>query len=86
MANAGFGPHPPKGSYRSVKAVTPNNATDLPDGPCRALWLATTGNVSFITVDGDTVPLLSVAAHAELPFCVARVLSTGTTATVLALY
>lgn len=86
MANAGFGPHPPRAYYRGAKAVTPHDSNALPDGPCRAIWVTATGNVSFITIDGDTLSLLAVAANVELPFMCGVIRSTGTTATVVALY
>ena len=30
-------------------------ATDLPDGPCRAIWVGTAGNITFIDLSGNTV-------------------------------
>lgn len=82
----GFGPHPPTTSYIDATLVTPVDVTPLVDGPCRALWTTTAGNVSFITLGGTTVSLLSVAAHVELPFACTHVRLTGTTAAILALY
>ncbi len=69
-----------------AKAVTPNNSTDLPDGPARGLLVTVAGNVSFITAGGTTHNLTNVPAWTQLPIAASRVRSTGTTATVLALY
>ena len=40
-----------------LKAVTPNDSTDLPNGPCRGLLFTTAGNVSFDTAAGTTVTI-----------------------------
>lgn len=70
--------------YNDATTVTPNDGVDL---PARAvgLYVAVTGNVSFITPSGIT---LSATAHpvGVIPIPVARVRATGTTATVWALY
>lgn len=67
-------------------AVTPNDGTDLPGGAATCgLYVTVTGNVSF-DVGGTTVSLLAVPVLTRLPFAATRVRSTGTTATVLALY
>lgn len=72
--------------YKHAVAVTPSDSADLPRTPARALFVTVTGNVSFITQGGETVSLTSVAANEILPFLITRVRSTGTTATVLALW
>jgi len=69
-----------------VKAVTPADGTDLPNGPCRGLMATVAGNIAVYTKDGDEVTL-PVNANTIYPFSVGRVLSTGTTATgIFALY
>lgn len=77
-------------------AVTPADGTDLPDGPCDALYCTAGGNVAVQMVrtnaEGNvtvlaTTTLLSVATGEILPIQVSRVLSTNTTATgIYALY
>lgn len=72
---------------RGAKAVTPSDADDLPDGACRALYVGGAGNVSVVTLDGDEVTFVGVAAGTALPVRLTAVKSTGTTATsLLALY
>lgn len=63
-------------------AVTPNDTTDI--APTRALWVGGAGAVAVIFVDDtDPVTLSGVPAGTLLPFAVRRVLSTGTTATLI---
>lgn len=71
---------------QDAKPVTPNNDADLPDGPCLGLLVTVTGNISLVTLQGTTIALPSVPAYTEIRIQTARVRSTGTTATVLALY
>lgn len=71
-------------------AVTPNDSTDLPEGPCRALWIVGTGTLRITNRAGRVVNY--AAAELKLapdifPFGAKRVHSTGTTATgIRALY
>jgi hypothetical protein len=70
-----------------LRAVTPSDTVDLPAGPCRALYVGTTGDIAVIA-KGDTaaVTLFSVPVGI-LPVSVTRVLVTGTTASaIVALY
>lgn len=71
----------------SLKAVTPDDDNDLPDGVCRALWIGGAGDVELTAEDDDTsVTIASVAAGTILQIRTKRVLA-GTTATaVIALY
>jgi hypothetical protein len=62
-------------------AVTPNDSTDLPNGVARALYIGGAGNVALITKGGDTVTFVGVQAGGYVIQRVARVKSTGTTAT-----
>jgi len=73
-------------------AVTPADGTDLPNGPCDALYCTAGGNVAVQNVIGGvtalaTTTLASLATGQILPIQASRVLSTNTTATgVFALY
>lgn len=60
--------------------VTPSNSTDLGLGATRALMVGTDGNVAVVYPNGmeDTIYLLAGIVH---PIQVARIKSTGTTAT-----
>ena len=72
----------------SLKAVTPNDSTDLPDGTCRGLYVGVTGDVTLIAADDVTSSVLLKAVPVGLlNVSTKRVLSTGTTATdIVALY
>lgn len=67
-------------------AVTPDDATDL-TYTTRALWVGGAGNISVITLGGETVTITGVLAGSLIPIRVNRVRSTSTTATnILALW
>lgn len=70
--------------FNDAATVTPSDTVNLPV-QATALYVAVAGNVSFITPSGVT---LSATAHpvGVIPIPAARVRSTGTTATVWALY
>lgn len=70
----------PLGPARHAAAVNPSDSADLPTSSKR-LWVGGAGNVALITVGGDTVTYNSVPAGTYLKVRVARVKSTGTTAT-----
>lgn len=73
--------------YTDAAAVTPDNATDLPDGPCKGLWVGGAGALVVDTLDGTTVTITAVPAGTHLPLSVKRVRATGTVASaILALY
>ena len=73
-------------SARSIAAVTPSDNTDLPR-VTKALWIAASGTLSVIAVDDSAaVSLGTIPAGTLLPVRARRVLATGTTATVVALY
>ena len=66
--------------------VTPSDANDLANGPCRALVIGTAGSLSVVTLAGEVRNLLGVPVGV-LPLQVRRVRATGTTATnISALY
>ena len=71
--------------YLSAAAVTPSDK-DVPLKPTQGLLVTVTGDLSVVMEAGGQVDLTSVAANVILPLRVSRVLATGTTATVVALY
>lgn len=71
------------GVPRDVVPITPNDSTDIPDGPVFAIRCrGSAGNVVITTVAGNdrTYP---IAADETIIVGVSRVKSTGTTATTL---
>ena len=74
------------GPANDMATVTPSDGADLTRGPCRALYVVAAGNVSIVTAGGTQQDLTDVPAFTTIPVSVARVRSTGTTATVKALY
>ena len=71
----------------AVRAVTPNDSTDLALGTCRALYIGTGGDVSIVDLGGETVVFVGALAGSILPIQTARVNATGTTAgDIVALY
>ncbi len=69
-------------------AVTPADATVLPNGICRGVFVTgTTGNIAGTTPSGATVVLTSVPANTVVPIDLSIIAATSTTATgILALY
>lgn len=68
-------------------AVTPDDANDLPNGPCRALYVTGAGNVNINLPGGGTAVLTGLSAGQIVEVSAQRVLNTSTTATgVFALY
>jgi hypothetical protein len=63
--------------------VIPDDAADLPDGPCRAICLAEAGDLAIVTLRGESRVLPSglLAPGVLHPIGARRVLETGTTAT-----
>lgn len=74
-------------SGRAV-AVTPNDSTDLANGPTRALYVGGAGNLYVdMELTGSNVAFIGVTAGSILPIRVSRVRSTSTTAAnIVALY
>lgn len=74
------------GPARKGVVVTPSNTDNISE--TGALWISADGTlaVGFADAPGTSISLGTVTAGSLLPFCVARVFSTGTTATVVALY
>jgi hypothetical protein len=68
-------------------AVTPTDATALPGGICRGVFVGTGGNITGVTPSGATVVLTAVPANTVVPIDLSQIGATGTTATgILALY
>lgn len=68
-------------------AITPSDATVLPDG-IRGVWVGGAGNIAVI-MSGDTAPvtIAGVPAGTLLPIQISKVMATNTTATAItALY
>lgn len=65
---------------RFAVAVTPNDGADLAT-VTRGLYVGVAGNVKVDMADGDTVTFVALAAGVIHALRVARVYSTGTTAT-----
>lgn len=67
-------------------AVTPNDSTDLPGGPCHAIYSTGAGNLSINLAAGGT-GTLTVLAGSIVRVNASRIKATGTTATgIYALY
>ena len=74
---------------RRAVPVTPNDSANLPELTPKALWVSAAGTVTVIPAgqEADTgVALGDLPAGTVIPIRVRRVMATGTTATVLALY
>lgn len=72
---------------RTGLAVTPADGTDLPNGPCRGIYVTGAGNVNVQLAGGGTAVLTGLSAGQIVEVTVSRILSTGTTATgIYALY
>lgn len=68
-------------------AVTPNDVTNLPDGPCRALYIGGDGNVVVRDAQGTETTFVGLLVGSILPIVATGVSATGTTATnIVALY
>jgi hypothetical protein len=73
---------------RYARAVTPSNSSALPDGPCRALFIGTGGDVTLIAAADDQAVLFkNLPDGSTLDVGTKQVKSTGTDATdIVALY
>lgn len=62
-----------------AKTVTPNDGSDLPDGPARGLYIGSAGDLTVVMLSGSqcTFPNHPVG---YAPLSVTRVLATGTLA------
>lgn len=69
------------------EAVTASDSTDLPSGPCSAIYVTGAGNVNINLAAGGTAVLTGLAAGEIVRVNASRILSTSTTATgIFALY
>ncbi|CAB5162324.1 hypothetical protein UFOVP152_20 [uncultured Caudovirales phage] len=85
-AYGGANAKPQQLDYDGV-TVTPADATNLPNGICRGVYVTGTGNIAATTPSGATVVLTGVPANTVVPIDLSIIASTGTTATgILALY
>lgn len=74
------------GPAMALRAVTPNDIEDLPDGLCRSLFIGVAGDVAILDATGQSV-ILSSGACQYHPVQARRVLSTGTSAhRIIAIY
>lgn len=75
------------GPAQAYYAVTPHDSTNFTAGPCRGLYVGTTGNLVAVKMDGSTVTFSTIPAGMILPIVAVRVNSTSTTASnIVALY
>jgi hypothetical protein len=66
--------------------VTPSDTVDLAHVAC-AIYCGGAGDLSLVTVNGDTVTLVALVSGLIHPITASRIRATGTTATsILALY
>lgn len=77
----------PSAPARSIRAVTPDDDADLPDGVCKSIYVLTDGNLELVAErdDVDDAVTVPVTAGMIVPVRARRVME-DTTATVLALY
>ncbi len=71
-------------AFRRQTAVTPSDATDLPNGEA-VIYCLTAGNCVIRNAAGETVTY-ALTAGQQAPAIAKRVLATGTTGTYVALY
>jgi hypothetical protein len=68
-------------------AVTPDDANDLPNGPCDAIYVTGAGNVAINLPDAGTAVLTTLGAGQIVDCTAQRIKNTSTTATgIFALY
>lgn len=73
------------GMYSQALVVTPSDATNIPTGMTRGLYIGVTGDVTAVV--GGAAVLFKAVPVGVLPVAVTRVNATATTATnILALY
>lgn len=77
----------PNFAARSMRAVTPDDDADLPNGPCKALLVAADGDLEIVAQEDEGAGALTipVVAGQYILVRVRRVME-ATTATVVALY
>lgn len=71
----------------SFATITASDATDIPGGPCEAMWVGTGGDVVVVGAQGSVVTFKNVPSGFMLLVKAKRVNATNTTATdLVALY
>lgn len=74
------------GPATTLRAVTPDDDSDLPAGTTRAIHVGTAGTLTVMDMSGNVATLASLDAQYH-PVRVCRILATGTTATnIVAMY
>lgn len=68
--------------FSRAAAVTPSDTVAITT-PTLALWVGGAGNISGITLGGDTVLISGIPAGTLLPIGFSRVNATSTTATLI---
>lgn len=68
-------------SAYGIVAITPSDSADIAGGTVRAIMVGVAGDVAAVMADGSTGTFPALNAGDIYPFQIARVLSTGTTAT-----
>lgn len=67
--------------------VTPSDTGDLPNGPCRSIYVGVTGDVTMVPSKSGQSVLFKAVPVGILPVQCSRIYATGTTATnIVALY
>lgn len=66
--------------YQTARAITPS---DSQDQTYRAIYVGGAGNVTVITAGGETTTFTAPPVGSIIPIETKRVMSTGTTATLL---
>lgn len=86
VAYGGLNAKPSDQDYDGIP-VTPADATNLPNGPCKYLYCTGAGNIAGTTLSGATFVLTGVPANTIVAIDTSIVAATGTTATgIYALY
>jgi hypothetical protein len=75
---------PSYGPATQLVAITKNDSTDLTTLKIKGIWVGGTGDVAVVGLnDATPVTITAVPAGTMLPIMPKRVMSTGTTATLL---
>lgn len=77
------------GNYPASDAqtISPSDSKPLPGGPCRKIWVGTTGDVRITTQAGTVTVLKNVPSGTSIDVITSQVWATGTSASdLVALY
>lgn len=75
----------PVSPARSIRAVTPNDNNDLPNGVCKFIFVLTDGNLEVMAANDTASVTIAVKAGMQVPVMAKRILA-GTSADVVACY